>query len=309
MGLMTWPPHMIEDPARPPENGEAAIERPSELARIMKRLPFLFVTALLVGLSIHDSVVGLTHIDGSDLDVYRRASLHLLHEGNPYIYLGEPGFGGFRYGAWFAVAFIPWALMPRDIAMLTWVPAMLAFSILPVADVIRTYGLLGLGLAALMEVLLIGSVAAGNVQPLLIAALYFGLHTRWGPAIVGLAASLKIVPILFVLPWVARGEWRKVVVSVAIGTILLAPSLFFELPPSIADSRMTSLIDLSPLLWTTTIAAATLLAVRLGRTKWATLAAACAVLAALPRLLNLDLSYLLPAVRPTPTSTCATRPI
>src|SRR5437016_11316250 len=158
------------------------------------RLPFLFVTALLVGLSIHDAAIALTHIDGSDLDIYRRASLHLLRDGNPYIYLGEPGFGSFRYAVWFPVVYIPWALMPRDAAIAFWIPVLLVVSILPVADIVRRYGLAGWGFAALMQVLLLGNVAAGNIQPLMIAALYFGLGTRFGPWIVGIAASLKLAP-------------------------------------------------------------------------------------------------------------------
>jgi len=272
--------------------------RPGHPKDLLARLPFLFVTALLVGLSIHDSIVGLTHIDGSDLDIYRRASLHMLNDGNPYIYLGEPGFGSFRYAVWFAIAYIPWAVIPRDAAMIFWIPVLLVVSILPVADIIRRYGLLGWGFAALMQVLLIGNVAAGNIQPLLIAALYFGLDSRWGPWIVGTAASLKLAPILFILPWVAAGQWRKAVTAVVFAGVLLAPSLLFQLPPSILESRMTSLIDISPVLWVAVVVAATLVALRLGRTKWAWPAAACAVVLALPRLLNLDLSFLMPAVRP-----------
>lgn len=263
----------------------------------LDRLPFLFVTALLVGLAIHESGRGLTHVDGLDLDVYRTASLNLLHHGDPYIYTGTSGVGSFRYAPWFAVLFMPWAVLPRELAMLAWIPLMFVISLIPITDVTRTYGLRGWAFAALMQILFIGNVAAGNIQPVLITALYFGLHTRWGPAIVGIVASLKIAPILFILPWIARREWQKVSIAVGVFVVLLAPAAIFERPPVMYEAGMFSLIDISPVVWIGVVLVTVAVAYRLGQTRWAWVAAGAAVIAAFPRVLNLDFSFLLPAVR------------
>ena len=64
-------------------------------------------------------------------------------------------------------------------------------------------------LVALFAPILVGISAVGNVQPLLIAALVWSVERRSGPAWIGVAASLKIFPILFAAVYLGRREWAR----------------------------------------------------------------------------------------------------
>ncbi len=61
--------------------------------------------------------------------------------------------------------------------------------------------------------ILIGISAGGNVHALLIAALVLDVERRSGPAWIGVAASLKLFPLLFVLTYLGRRQWRRAAIA------------------------------------------------------------------------------------------------
>lgn len=81
---------------------------------------------------------------------------------------------------------------------------------------VSEHGDAGLPLALLAGGLLVSAAAGGNVEPLLVGALYFGIHRSSGPVWVGVAASIKLVPILYVIPWIGRREWGKALIAIGI---------------------------------------------------------------------------------------------
>jgi hypothetical protein len=150
-------------------------------------------------------------------------------------------------------------------------------------------------LAFLAGGLLTSSVAGANVQPLMVAMLYFGLHRRSGPLWVGLAASLKIVPILYVIPWIGRGEWRKAGTAIAVMGLLWAPVLLFSMPSAVSDPGADPYP--SAVIWAALAGGSLVAAILFSRTRYAWAAAGTAALFAVPRLLSLDFTVILAAAR------------
>jgi hypothetical protein len=130
-------------------------------------------------------------------------------------------------------------------------------------------------------------VQVGNVQPLLVAGLGFGISRRSGPLWIAVAASLKAVPILYALVYVARREWRRVAVAVLAAAVLLIPMLITDLGTYQTDPGASfSLYHyLSPAAWAVGAAASALLAAWLAwrRSEWVWVAIAVAVSLASPR--------------------------
>ncbi len=156
-----------------------------------------------------------------------------------------------------------------------------------------------LPLAILMAGLLIGMAASGNVQPLMVAWLVWGVERRSGPLWIGLAASLKAVPLLYVIVYVGRRQWWRASATLALTAILTAPMLLFPLPPLVTDfGGSNSLSNISPVLWALVAAAAIAVALFLAlrRSRYAWLATGAAVVLALPRLFLYDTTFILPGI-------------
>ncbi len=259
-----------------------------------------------ISLVVAVAVVGGWALGGGwkllDMDVYWNAALAWRETGNPYAMgPGVTDHTVYRYAPWFAAAWIPITLLPRDVADVAWSTILVAASLGCVAPLARGRGAARLALAMLMGGLLIGISASGNVQPLLVAGLAWGIDRRSGPIWVGLAGSLKVVPILFVLVYLGRREWGRAGLSVLIAAVLWLPLFAFDRPAVLTSfdygGASGSLATLSPVLWAgaaiVAIGAALWLAIR--RSRYASLAAGTAAILALPRLFLYDVTLLVPA--------------
>jgi hypothetical protein len=158
----------------------------------------------------------------------------------------------------------------------------------PSPPAIAAAGLIG-GLLVLID-------STGNVQALLVAMLLFGVERRSGPLWIALAASLKAVPLLFILVYAGRGEWGRVALTVALTALLVAPALLFDLAgyPTNPGELSYSLFNRSFPLWAGAVAGcvALALAVAVRRSPHAWLAASLAAIATLPRLWTYDFTFL-----------------
>jgi hypothetical protein len=153
--------------------------------------------------------------------------------------------------------------------------------------------------ATLMLGLLVGMAASGNVQPLLVAWLVWGVERRSGPLWIALAASLKAVPLLYAIVYIGRRQWWRVAATVVVTALLTAPMLLFQLPPLVTDfGGSNSLSNVSLALWAAVAASAIVVAIFLAfrRSRYAWLAAGTAVVLALPRLFLYDTTFILPGV-------------
>jgi hypothetical protein len=273
----------------------------SRSARSIEAFARPLVVALLAGTSLAAFLAHWQGVFPRDMADYWDAALRLRAGEELYVAGLDGRVSEYRYAPWFAYLWVPLTFLPRDAVTVAWIVLMAVMALAVTVDVGRR-GWEGLALALVLGVQLFWWVRGGNVQPLMIAALYFGLGRRWGPVAVAGAATLKIVPIFFVLVYVGRREWSRVAWTLAITLVLAAPVLLYDLGGygTGVDSGDVnrSLFVISPVIWglVAIIVAAVAFAAAMRRS-WATPAwAATAAIASLPRLFLGDLTLLLPAL-------------
>jgi hypothetical protein len=202
----------------------------------------------------------------------------------------------YRYSPWFAAAWLPLTFVPKVVVGVAWSATLLAATAAALLP-LRRGGLTGVAVAFLLGSFLVWGASVGNVQPLIVAALVHGLERRSGPLWIGISASLKAVPLLYALVYVGRRQWWRAAASVLVTAVLVAPFLLVDLAnyPAGSGDAPSPLMAISPLLYGAALAGLMALTVVLGarQSRYDRLAAATAVLAALPRITLLDLPQLL----------------
>lgn len=210
----------------------------------------------------------------------------------------------FWYAPWFAVAFVPLTFLPQPVLTVAWSATLLAAT-LGVGWTLWRMGGAPAKFLALMTVPALFAVSAGgNVQPLMVLGLLVGLHRRSGPLWVAIAASLKFTPILFVLDlvYLARRDWRRAAVTLLLTAVLVVPAFLLGLPLGRATDwaeAAPSLLAWGPWTYGAVVGAACLVAV-IGPKRFAPLAAASAVILALPRLFVYDVTLIAAAAARPP---------
>jgi alpha-1,2-mannosyltransferase len=236
----------------------------------------------------------------ADAGAYYDAAVR-LSQGEPlYLPIHPEAHEVYRYAPWFAYAWIPLTLVPRDVALHAWSLAMLACSIVAVWPLLRRGTPAALALGALLGAFLAETAMFGNAHPAVVAILVLGARSRWMPLAVGIAASIKLVPILFVAPWIRAGEWTKAPVAVGVAVALWAPALLFDLSGYETDpgTGLLSFYAVSPVLWVALAVvsgSAALLAVA-RRSRWAWVAIGLFMFVGPPRVALSYLGFLIPAI-------------
>jgi hypothetical protein len=130
----------------------------------------------------------------------------------------------------------------------------------------------------------------------MMALLLLGMPRRWGGIAVGIAASLKVVPIILVLVFVAQRRWTQVAATLATAAVLWLPILGMDVAMVTLDPGAAR--SLPDVLWLPvaglSAGAAAVLAWR--RSPDTALAASTAAVLALPRLFVYEISLLLVAL-------------
>ena len=209
---------------------------------------------------------------------------------------GLPLYGGpsdpdsyrvFRYAPWFAYAWVPLSYLPLQIAELAWGIGLAVASGTVLWALIRLRTGASLALAVVLIPMFFSLVQVGNVQPLVVAMLAFGVSRRSGPLWIAVAASLKAVPILYLLVYLARREWRRTAVAVAATAVLVAPMLLSDLSGYATDpgASFSLYYYVSPLVWAVVGVAAVGLAASLAwrRSPFVWVAISVAVMLVAPR--------------------------
>lgn len=196
------------------------------------RLLRVAVLAVVIGLSVSQIYFTIATLPqgATDADAYWNAAVR-LRQGEPLYVPGETVLANdvYRYAPWFAFLWLPFTHLPREPVLAVWTLAMVIGVGLTVLPALRSRSLTGVALALLIGWVTLQTALYGNVQPALTAALVYGVERRSGPMWIGLAASLKLFPILFVLVYAARGERSKAAATLGIAAVLLAPMLLFDL--------------------------------------------------------------------------------
>jgi hypothetical protein len=253
--------------------------------------------ALCIGIGLAFAVANLRSWELEDAEAYWNAA-HRLREGMDLYVPVDPNADevlAYRYAPWLAWLWVPLTYLPKAAVQVGWSTVLVGAVVASLVPVLRVRTMAAICIAALLGGLLLRTASTGNVHALVIAALVWGLPRRSGPIWLGLAASLKVVPILYAIVYVRQGQLGRAALAVAVTAILVAPALLYDLSayPTEAGESLSLLSNLG---WPA-FAAGAVLCIGVawwfgsGRYRWPL--ASLAVVAALPRLELYSLTYFL----------------
>ena len=268
----------------------------------LPRLFRLVAVAVLVAVGIDHVYYAIIQWPLHDMDVYLAAATR-VRDGHA-LYLTGDVLHSYWYSPWFAYAWVPLTHLPRIVVAVAWSGLLLAATAV-VAAMLYRMGRSGPLLALLVGPPLFAVSAGGNVQPLMVLALLWGLHRRTGPLWVALATSLKYTPILFAVVYLARRQWWRAVAAAGLGALLLAPAFAGGVaaggtPSQGADSALS-------LGWVPYLAILGVLTVGqlIVPPRFAPITAAAAAVFALPRLFVYDVTLLAAGAASDPAADAA----
>jgi hypothetical protein len=267
----------------------------------LTRLARTLVMAVLVGYLGYTLASWFIAWNPADGGAYYDAASRLTHGQPLYPPVNPEAHEVFRYAPWFAVAWIPLTLLPREVALHAWSLAMLGCAAAAVWPLVSrpTWG--RVALAALAGQTLAETAMFGNAHPLVVALLVWTAGRRAFPAWVGVAASVKLVPLAFALVWAGRRQWTRVALAVGVAALLFAPMLLFDLRsyPTDPGTGLLSIYAVSPPLWAAVALAALVATVWLSvrGSPYAWVAAAVLMFLGPPRVVTSYLGFLLVAVQ------------
>jgi hypothetical protein len=255
------------------------------------RLARTVALAVIIGIGIFNLIAAVTHWTLSDAAAYWNAA-ERLRDGAPlYPVLTDVDASEvYRYAPWFAWLAVPFTFLSVQVAGAVWSTLLLLGSALALVPLVRMRAWLAV---ALFAPILVGISAVGNVQPLLIAPLVWSVERRSGPLWIGVAASLKVFPILFALVYLGRGQWGRAAAAVAVAALLWAPALLYDLRGYATEAGQAASLISAPILWAVVVGGAIGVTLRLARGPFGWLAAATSVVLVLPRLFVYDVTYLM----------------
>ena len=256
-----------------------------------------FVIGLLFGTMLIRLALIATDWNLGDINAYWLAAERLKH-GEP-LYLGSldpDSYRVFRYAPWFAWLWVPLTYLPRTLVEWTWVALLAGCSIAILIALLRLRSAAAWALAFIITPWLLSLVQVGNIQPLVVAALAFGVSRRSGPLWIGLTASLKLVPAAYVLIYLARRQFRRVAIAMLLTGVFLLPYLLYDLSGYTTEpGRSVSFYYyVGPWAWIVTAAGSTAAAVWLAlrRSPYVWVATALAVGLLAPRTHETYATYL-----------------
>jgi hypothetical protein len=181
--------------------------------------------ALGLGLGLGLTLIheGLVWTDGQ---VYWMAA-ERLRDGEPlYPSPGDPEVLFYKYAPWFAWAWVPLTFLPEPLVAAAWTAFMLAAWVVPLPATLRL-GWQGRAIVALAAPAMLVAALGGNIQPAVVAGMWAWLERRPGPVVLGITASLQVFPVLFVVVYAARRQWRPAALGVALTAVLWLPALAY----------------------------------------------------------------------------------
>ena len=269
------------------------------VARLIALAAAVLGVVLLIGAALGSNVQ-------PDADAYWLAEQR-LREGLPlYGGSGREETEIYRYAPWFAFAWVPLTYLPQEAAYAVWRGMLLLATAAAVWPLVRRPTPAAVVLTVLLGGVLVSSLPSANVTPLVVGMLTVGLRSRVGPILLGMAASLKLFPLLLLAGFVAERRWIAAAVAVGVASLLWLNILAFDVllytqigGPSFYVGGV-SLYNVSPVLWLLTAGGILLviLALAVARSRWTWLASAAAIPLAVPRVWLPDAGYLLAAIPP-----------
>jgi hypothetical protein len=255
--------------------------------------------AVVIGIGINHVYWSVIDWHLKDMNAYWDAALR-LRDGAPLFPAGIDIEASevFRYSPWFAWLWVPLTYLPRVIVNIGWSVALLAASAAAIWPLVERRAWLAV---AFFLPVLIGISAGGNAHALMIAALVLGVERRSGPLWIAGAASLKLIPFLFVLTYLGRREWRRAIATAGLTAIFLAPFLLYDLSGYVTDAGGAALLWHWPLIYILVAIASVVASLAYAPTRGGWLASSLMVTLALPRFFLYDITYMMVAL-PRPSA-------
>lgn len=195
-------------------------------------LPILAVVSFALGVGATVAVAGNTL--GYDYQAYVTGADRLLHGQalyNPAVDVAGP-FAVYLYPPPFAVAFVPFALLPGPVGLWIWIAACVgmtaaAIAVLPVRSSVRWWVLLLAGL----DWPVVYAIKLGQVAPLLLLVFAFGWRSLRSEGVLGVVGAVgtlvKLQPAL-VFGWaLLTGRLRTIAAGILTWGVLVAVALPF----------------------------------------------------------------------------------
>jgi len=168
----------------------------------------LLLTGLVVALLLSVATIETTppFHPGEDLRTYQKAGNALYASGSPYlISVGRPEERQFRYPPLLAM------LAPVLTIAPLWYSLMVIGAAWPFFLAYRSAGPAGMALPLAVLGPTMHGLLGGNIQPLingLWASVPF--YARWGPVLLAMIVWIKVWPVVSVLFWIGRRDWRSI---------------------------------------------------------------------------------------------------
>ena len=253
------------------------------------RLARIVALAVIAGVGVNYIYQAVHLWSLSDSTAYWNAAMRLREGAALYPTVGNVEASDvYRYAPWFAWLTVPFTYLPMRLAGAIWSLILVAASVAAVVPLAQRGAWIQV---AFFFPILIGISAFGNVQALLVASLVWTVDRWSGPAWIGVAASLKIFPILFALTYLGRRQWLRALAAVTVAAILWAPALLYDLRGYVTESGQAGLFN-NTVVWMVVAAGAAAAALALARTWAGWLASAVAVVLGAPRFFIYDVTYL-----------------
>ena len=217
---MSTAPAILRRPARRAGVVRRALRREATRIREPHRLAAMLILAVLFAIALA-GMAARGDTAGADAQAYWAAVRIWLEGGDPYHPLGP--FLPYVYSPWMLPLFVPWALLPWDVAWFAWRGGTILLLLWSIRWAYTRRPLPTAILLALLWFSIGANLDTGNINLLLALALFGAQFTsgRVGGLIWGLATWMKWVPAVLwlVLPPRARG-W---------GLVFLALSMLLSL--------------------------------------------------------------------------------
>ena len=207
-----------------------ALHRETIRLRDRRRIAAMAILIILFGFGIA-GMWARGDVAGSDARAYWAAVRLWLEGGDPYHPTGA--FLPYVYSPWMLPLFVPWAILPWEVAWFAWRGAALLLLLWSIRWAYARRPLATAILVAILYIPIAANIDTGNINLLLAVAL-FGAHFvdgRVGGLIWGLATWMKWVPALVwpVLPAKARG-WGLVWLAVSsVLSLVMLPLTIIQL--------------------------------------------------------------------------------
>jgi len=226
-----------------------ALRREVTRLRQPRHVAAILLLGIAGGLTIA-SLFARGELAGADARAYWAAVRIWLNGGDPYHPVGP--FMPYVYATWLLPGFVPWALLPWDVAWFTWRAANVVLLLWTIGWAYRVRPL-ATGIAVLaLGFPFIANLDTGNVNLLLVFMIWAAQFTapRTSGFLWALATALKWVPLVFLPLLAPRGRaWGIGFVALALAlSVLTLPATLVQLQVIFAFPRPAR-VDYLVFLW------------------------------------------------------------